>query len=127
MRSIEKRAVLALSCIAFTALTTPAFSKPHPHRAAHRAVIQAVPAMPGLASQADSNTIAYPTAQILAAEAPVRSRRGRAARAIGSQPGAAFASADPTAAAGGISLAGTGLVGEARRYLGTNPTGRGSL
>ncbi|HZP75933.1 MAG TPA: TIGR02594 family protein [Pseudolabrys sp.] len=72
-------------------------------------------------SQADSNTIAYPQAQQIAVP-PARSRSRRISR----RAAAAFASADAAPLAG-LSLGGGDLVSQARSYLGTNPTGKGSL
>lgn len=125
MRSIKKRAVLALSCIAVAAFTAPAFSKPTHHRHGHRSMVRSAPAPATFTSQADSNTIAYPQPQLspVTGETPVRGRRGRLVR---SRPNGVFASADPMSGTS-LSLAGGGLVSEARRYLGTNPTGKGSL
>jgi len=123
MRTIEKRAMLALSCIAVAAFSTPAFSKPSHHRHVGRSATQ-VAAPATFSSQADTNTIAYPQAQQTPfAETNTRTRRGRVARG---QAGASFAAADPASGAG-LSFGGSGIVGEARRYLGTNPTGRASL
>ena len=105
----QKRAVLALTAAALIALTIPALARPAQQR--HSARLATVPAAE-TAGGADRDD-RYPNAA--AARPTPASRRAavRASRRAAPSPVGEFAGSD--------------LVAEARRYLGTNPTGRGSL
>lgn len=103
----QKRAGLLLCSAAFAVLTVPALAKPV-HKAAQRPPVAAQAQTIGTA---DSQP--YPMATVAPATGKVRAARGRA---VQKHPGEAF---------GGFSS--NSLVTEARKYIGTNPTGRGSL
>ena len=101
---IRKRAAILLCSAAFVALTVPALARPV-HKAA-----RAVAAMPGQSTGDDRYAIA---AQQTAGEATQSQSRRRAAQAPANSAFGGFTS--------------NSLVSEARKYIGTNPTGRGSL
>nr|WP_245434220.1 TIGR02594 family protein [Pseudolabrys taiwanensis] len=126
----KRRATILLCSAAMVALTSSAYAKPVHKKAAHRhsyhrqAVAPAVPAFGNTAfSGADRDPRysagAMQTRQAEAPSAPVATtRRGRRAQAAAmAQQTSGFSSF------GGSSS----LVAEARKYLGTNPTGRRSL
>jgi len=103
----KRRAAFLLCSVAFAVLTVPALARPA-HKAAQRP--QAV-AQPQNIGSADSQPYPIVTAQPAADE--VTQGRQHAAQA------------DANDAFGGFTS--NSLVSEARKYLGTNPTGRGSL
>jgi uncharacterized protein (TIGR02594 family) len=109
MRLDTKRRVAFLLCsVAFVALAAPAFARPA-HRIAHRHHAAQVSVQPqATGSGMDDRYPVIAAAQPYAGEAAVgHGRRAHAGDAYGG------ATSDS-------------LVSEARRYIGTNPTGRGS-
>lgn len=109
----KKRATLLLCTVAFAVLSAPAIARPAHKHAHHRHHISrvAVPTQTSVSPGAIRDD-RYPvvTAQPVAGEATQGSRRTRRGHT-----GDAF---------GGFTT--NSLVAEARRYMGTNPTGRGS-
>lgn len=118
---IKKQAALLLCSVAFAALTGPALARPA-HKATHRHHAAQVAVQPGRdvggakdlyrvqAAQGASGVLTAQAAEPAPGEAtqgPRRARRGHTGDAFG-----------------GFTT--NSLVSEARRYLGTNPTGRGS-
>jgi len=123
----KRRATILLCSAAMVALTSSAYAKPA-HKKAHRhsyhrqAVAPVAPTFGGAAASGADRDQRYsmgaaPAVQSQMASAPVTSRRGRRAQA------AAMAQQQ----AGFSGLGSSSLVAEARKYLGTNPTGRRSL
>lgn len=108
----RNRAVILLCSVAFVALTVPAMARPVHHKAAH-----AVVAMPAQNAGADQDgrytAVAGQPVQSIAGEATQGQSRRRAVQA------------QANSALGGFTS--DSLVSEARKYIGTNPTGRGSL
>ena len=104
---IRKRAAILLCSVALVAFTVPALARPV-HKARH-----AVAAMSAQNVGAD-NDGRYPVATLQAAGEATQSQSRR--RAPQAQANSAF---------GGFTS--NSLVSEARKYIGTNPTGRGSL
>jgi uncharacterized protein (TIGR02594 family) len=103
----RNRAAILLCSVAFVAFTVPALARPV-HKAAH-----AVAAVPAQNAGADNDGRYSVATQQAAGEATQSQSRRRAAQA---QANSAF---------GGFTA--NSLVSEARKYIGTNPTGRGSL
>ena len=109
----RNRAAILLGSVALMALTVPASARPHHHRAAH-----AVAAMPAQNAGADQDSrYAAVTGQ------PVQPVTGEATQ--GQSRRRAAAQSHANSAFGGFTS--DSLVSEARKYIGTNPTGRGSL
>ena len=104
----RNRAAILLCSVALVALTVPALAKPSHHKARH-----AVAAMPAQNTGADHDDRYAIAAQQTAGEATQSQSRRRAAPA------------QANSALGGFTS--NSLVSEARKYIGTNPTGRGSL
>jgi uncharacterized protein (TIGR02594 family) len=107
----KRRAALLLCSVALAVLTVPAIARPA-HKPAHRhhaaqAVVMSQDATAGRDDRYPNLAVAQPAVS----EATQGRRQGRRAHA-----GDAF---------GGFTS--DALVSEARKYLGTNPTGRGSL
>ena len=117
----QKPATLMLSTAIILAVSSAAFAKPahhHRHHSAQRAALQ-------------SNAVAtihddrFPFLD--QPRAAVATPRGRKARQRAATAGAASANATSAGSASFAALGSDPLITEARRYLGTNPTGRGSL
>jgi uncharacterized protein (TIGR02594 family) len=107
----KRRAVFLLCSVGFAVLTAPAVARPA-HRTAHRHHHAAqVAIQPGTSGAGLDDRYPVVAAEPAAGEA-TQGRR----RAAQSHANSAF---------GGITS--NSLVSEARRYIGTNPTGRGSL
>jgi uncharacterized protein (TIGR02594 family) len=106
----KRRATFLLCSVAFAVLTAPAVARPA-HKAAHRhhAAQVAIQSANSGAGQDDRYTVV--AAQPAAGEATQRRKHARLTQA--------------TPALRGFSS--NSLVAEARKYVGTNPTGRGSL
>lgn len=129
MKLKKRRATILLCSAAMLVATSAAYAKPVHKKAAHRqnvhrqAVVPAPMFQDATMSGADRDmrysAAARQTQQPQFASAPATSRRGRRAQA------AAMAQQQQPATFGGFSS--SSLVSEARKYLGTNPTGRGSL
>jgi len=127
MKLKKRRATILLCSAAMLVATSAAYAKPVHKKAVHRnshhrqAVVPAPMFQDATTSGADRDMrYSAATRQIQQpqfASAPVTSRRGRRAQAA--------AVAQQPAAFGGFGS--SSLVSEARKYLGTNPTGRGSL
>ena len=125
--AIKRRAAILLCSVAVAAVTSSAYARPA-HKAAHRHSHhrQALAHAPAAPMNADATLSGADRDQRYSAvmreqqgqfaSAPVSGRRGRRAAA---QQQAAMSE--------GASFGSSSLVSEARRYLGTNPTGRGSL
>jgi uncharacterized protein (TIGR02594 family) len=111
----KRRAAFLLCSIAFAVLAAPAFATPA-HKAAHRHNHHAAQAAirPATSGAGRDDRYAAVVAQPAAGEASQPTRHGRGGRAV--HTGDAF---------GGFTS--NSLVSEARSFLGTNPTGRGSL
>jgi uncharacterized protein (TIGR02594 family) len=132
MKLTNRRATIILCSVAMAAVASAAEARPvhkgahrqaynhHYHRHAAARVAAAPVATPSFFGGADNDArySNFTSAQPQTAATPVRYSRGRA-RAVARQT-ASYSSAY---ASGGSSS----LVAEARRYLGTNPTGRRSL
>ena len=103
----RNRAAILLCSVAFVAFTVPALARPV-HKAA-----RAVAAMPGQLTGAERDDRYAIAAQQTAGEATQSQSRRRATQA------------PANSALGGFTS--NSLVSEARKYIGTNPTGRGSL
>lgn len=115
---INKQAALLLCSVAFAALTGPALARPahratHRHHAAHVAV-QSRGDVGGAKDLYRANAAPDALAAQAAAPAPGEATQGPR-RARRGHTGDAF---------GGFTT--NSLVSEARKYMGTNPTGRGS-
>lgn len=125
MKLVNKRATLMLCSVAVAAMTSTAYAKPV-KKAAHRqgthrvATVQA-PTAPLAVVDGFDNDPRYPgVTRAQAAQASTPATRRSRGRARGVETAQASA-----AAIGGFSS--SSLVSEARKYIGTNPTGRGSL
>ena len=136
MKLIQKRATILLCSVAVAVLATSAFARPvHHHRHRIAAVTQMV-TQPQRAG-ADRDMRYAPNAAAAAANAAAtvaddgrrRSRHVRVMRdpRLATEANASFIAAQShsNSAYGGFST--NELVSEARKYIGTNPTGRGSL
>ncbi len=119
IRRRTKRAAILLCSVAFVALTVPALARPV-HKSAQRP--QAAAQLPNGSPDGQP----YPLAGVrpAAGEAPQGRRRAAQAQANSATPAAGFAGAGRFGV-GGVTT--NSLVSEARKYIGTNPTGRGSL
>jgi uncharacterized protein (TIGR02594 family) len=125
MRLIQKRATILLCSVAVAAFATSAFARPvHHHRHAVAAVAQT--AAPSQQTGADrdmrypSNATQEATDQTAADTTGRRRRHGRQSLA----DARAQAQSHANSAFGGVTN--DALVSEARKYIGSNPTGRGS-
>lgn len=106
----RNRAAILLCSVAFVALTVPALARP-----VHKAAQAAMPAQNAGADQDGRYAaVAGQPVQPVAGEATQSQSRRRAA-----------AQSHANSAFGGFTS--NSLVSEARKYIGTNPTGRGSL
>ena len=132
MRLTQRRMTILLCSVAVAAFATAALARPvhhHPHRAA--AVEQT--AMPSQTTSADRDMRysfnAAQTASGTAGRGRHHTRYSRAAHdpRLGSQANASFIAAQShtNSAYGGATS--NDLVSEARKYIGSNPTGRRSL
>src|ERR1700688_2561119 len=111
MRPDRKRRTAVLLCsVAFALATVPAVARGH--KAAHRHQAAQAAAMPqNIGAAHDDRYLGLAVAQPAPGEATQSRRRAAQAHA--------------NSAFGGVTS--NSLVSEARRYIGTNPTGRGSL
>ncbi|HEY1473007.1 MAG TPA: TIGR02594 family protein [Pseudolabrys sp.] len=115
MRLIQKRATLLLCSVAIAAFATSAIARPV-HKSAHRHHAARVVAQSQSAEVNRDDRYPQPTAQASAqGAAAVEPETGRHRGRHAAHTGDAF---------GGMTS--DALVSEARKYLGTNPTGRGS-
>ena len=136
MKSIQKRATILLCSVAVVAFATSAVARPAHHR--HATVSVAQSATQAQKTVADRD-MRYPVnaAQVATSQASTdaagRGRRhGRQARVtrdprLGTEANASFIAAQShsNSAFGGVTS--DALVSEARKYIGSNPTGRRSL
>ena len=125
MRLIHKRATILLCSVAVAAFATSAFARPvHHHRHHAAAVAQSASLSQKTGADRDmrypSNATQEATDQT-AANTVGRRRHGRHSLA----DARAQAQSHANSAFGGVTS--DALVSEARKYIGTNPTGRGSL
>src|SRR5262245_50360954 len=130
----SRRATILLCSVAVAVLATSAVARPvhhHRHRAATAAQTAIQPQQPVAdrdmpysfsANQAPAGTQAATQAAAMAGETP--GRRGRHGRR---DPATARARAQSHANSAFGGMTSNALVTEARKYIGTNPTGRGSL
>jgi uncharacterized protein (TIGR02594 family) len=134
MRPIQKRATILLCSVAAAAFATAAIARPaHHHR--HHAAAAAQTTAQGQTGADRDMRYSFNAAQGANGQGVTagRSRRhGRDARAsrdprLGTEANASFIAAQShsNSAYGGVTS--DSLVSEARKYIGTNPTGRGSL
>jgi len=122
-----KRATILLCSVATVVLATSAIARPvHHHRQRVAATTESVaqPQTSGAEADARYSSVAARAAVGPAGEAVVTSRR-HSRRSISIEDARAQAQSHSNSAYGGPT--GDTLVTEARRYIGTNPTGRGSL
>jgi uncharacterized protein (TIGR02594 family) len=137
MRLIQKRATILLCSVAVAALATSAFARPvHHHRHAAAEVAQTAAQSQPAGADRDMRYPVNAAAASAKAAATVaddgsrrRGRHGRGMRdpRLATEANAGFITAQShsNSAYGGFSS--NELVSEARKYIGTNPTGRGSL
>jgi uncharacterized protein (TIGR02594 family) len=124
MKLIQKRATLLLCSVAVAAFATSAFARPVHH---HRHAAVAAQSMTQAQTGADRDMRYSSNATQAAADQTVADTAGRNRR-HGRQSLAearAQAQSHANSAFGGVTS--DALVSEARKYIGTNPTGRGSL
>ena len=121
MRLNHKRATILVCSVAAATLTTAAAARPVHHHHRHHAAPIARTATRATGDVADRD-MRYPT-HTYTAQAEMDARRRHIPRAA--MEARAEARSGSNAAYGGF--ASNDLVAEARRYLGTNPTGRRSL
>jgi uncharacterized protein (TIGR02594 family) len=128
MRLIQKRATLFLCSAAVAAFATSAFARPVHHHHRHRHASAAVAQNP-MRAQNDvaDRDMRYPSfaAQPAAGSGDVATGRSRRHGRQSLAEARAQAQSHSNSAYGGFSD--NSLVAEARKYIGTNPTGRGSL
>ncbi len=106
----NKRTAFLLCSVAFVIFTTPAHARPA-HKAAHRQHAAQIAVQPQAARSPDGQPYPLTGAQPAVREASHGHRR--------------VAQAHTEPALGGFTS--SDIVSEARKYIGTNPTGRGSL
>jgi len=120
LRLNQKRATILLCSVAVAAFATSAFARPvHHHR--HRAATVAQTAVAPQKDVADRD-VRYPV-HMEQGEAGVTTRGRHARRPLAEAR--AEAQSHANSADGGLTS--NDLVAEARKYIGTNPTGRSSL
>ena len=134
MRPIQKRATILFCSVAVAAFATSAVARPVHHHRHHAAEVAqtAAQAQPGADRDMRYSFNAAQEATDQAATAGRGHRHGRQARVthdprLGTEANASFIAAQShsNSAYGGVTS--DALVSEARKYIGTNPTGRGSL
>ncbi len=134
MRPIQKRATILFCSVAVAVFATSAVARPVHHHRRHAAEVGQTAAQPQTGADRDMrysfNAAQEATDQ--GATAGRGHRRGRQARVahdprLGTEANASFIAAQShsNSAYGGVTS--DTLVSEARKYIGTNPTGRGSL
>jgi uncharacterized protein (TIGR02594 family) len=126
MRLIKKRATILLCSVAVAAFATSAFARPvHHHRHVAASAAQRVTQAQDTGADRDMrypiNATQDAASQTAADTAGGRRRHGRQTLA----DARAQAQSHSNSAFGGFTN--DALVSEARKYIGTNPTGRGSL
>ena len=124
MTAKKRRATVLLCSVAVAALATSAFARPVHHHYRNQATRQTAvqPQLAGADSDARYSFNGTQTATAVEGDTVVRGRRhGRVSLA----DARAQAQSHSNSAYGGATS--DSLVSEARRYIGTNPTGRGSL
>jgi uncharacterized protein (TIGR02594 family) len=124
MRLTQKRAIILLCSVAVAAFATPALARPaHHHRHS------AAPTMTQAQNTGADRDMRYPSNAAPAATSQVAAdttgRRGRRHGSHSLEDARAQAQSHSNSAYGGFTS--DALVSEARKYIGTNPTGRGSL
>ena len=127
----NRKAMLLLCAAAIAGFSGAASARPlhhHRHHSHHRAVhISTRRPLPATVTNSDTNQrLAISARETQAMATGARPASGNTAAAAGVRPRASVA--EPAASAsllGGLS--GSSLVADARRYIGTNPTGRSSL
>jgi uncharacterized protein (TIGR02594 family) len=137
MGLIQKRATILLCSVAMAALSGSAIARPVHHHRHHAAEATQMVAQAGSSDYAELGSADYHTQYSTSSAATNAAndssrRRGRHARSsrdprVATAANARFVAAQShsNSAYGGFST--NDLVSEARKYIGTNPTGRGSL
>ena len=134
MRPFQKRATILFCSVAVAAFATSAVARPVHHHRHHAAEVAQTAAQPQSGADRDMR-YSFNAAQKAADQGVTTGRghrRGRQARVahdprLGTEANASFIAAQShsNSAYGGVTS--DALVSEARKYIGTNPTGRGSL
>jgi uncharacterized protein (TIGR02594 family) len=134
MRPIQKRATIFFCSVAVAAFATTANARPVHHHRHHAAEVAQTAAQPQTGADRDMrysfNAAQEATDQgVTAGHGHRHSRQARVAHdpRLGTEANASFIAAQShsNSAYGGVTS--DALVSEARKYIGTNPTGRGSL
>jgi uncharacterized protein (TIGR02594 family) len=130
MRLNKKRATILLCSVALAALSGSAIARPVHHHRHHAAEVSQIVAQPQPAGADRDMRYSFNSAAAAANGSDEGSRRrGRITRdpRVAAEANASFIAAQShsNSAYGGFST--NDLVSEARKYIGTNPTGRGSL
>ncbi len=121
MRLIQKRAMILLCSVAVAALATSAFARPvHHHRHSSASAIQSAAQASTLRVDNDGRYLSN-----AAATGDTSRRHSRRQERQSLAEARVRAQSHSNSAFGGITS--NALVTEARKYIGTNPTGRGSL
>jgi len=121
MKIKSRRAAVLLCSAAVAVLATSAFARPVHHHHRQRAVLTSQAAAQPQMAGAESD-VRYSLATATAGETVVQGRR-HSRRSLADAR--AQAQSHSNSAYGGVTS--NSLVSEARKYIGTNPTGRGSL
>lgn len=116
----QKRATILLCSVAVAVFATAAVARPVHHNHRHRAATTTLTAVKAANDVADRD-MRYPVYAAQTGDKTARGHFGRRSRTDARAPAQAYANA----ADSGFSS--SDLVAEARKYIGTNPTGRGSL
>ena len=124
----SRRATVFLCSVAVAALATSALARPAHHSRHRTATVTQTAVQPAGADRDmrySSNANQAPAATRAAAEGGETSRRGRHHGRRDQASARALEQSHSNSAFGGMTS--NALVTEARKYIGTNPTGRGSL
>ena len=127
MKLTTRRATVLLCSVAVAALATTALARPvHHHRHSRPAIVQTAvqPQMSGADRDVRYSFNARQMASTMGGES-IAQGRGHGRRAFALAEARAEAQSHSNSAYGGATS--NSLVSEARKYIGTNPTGRGSL
>jgi uncharacterized protein (TIGR02594 family) len=117
-----RRATVLLCSVAVVAFATSALARPVLHYRHRAAQTEQVAAQPQMAAADRDLRYSTQTATVTAGDTVIRNRRHSR---LSLAEARARAQSHSNSAYGGATS--SGLVSEARKYIGTNPTGRGSL
>jgi len=117
-----RRATVLLCSVAVVVIATSAFARPVHHYRHRSAQAEQAAAQPHTAAADRDVRYSAQTATVTAGDTVIRNRRHRR---VSLAEARAQAQSHSNSAYGGATS--NGLVSEARKYIGTNPTGRGSL